>query len=458
MKPFINKTVAISFFLYIFTQLPFPCTMVLVGKKASATGQVLLAHNNDLTGNEAAYIQFIPGKIHPVGSTIIFGNSCVIPQVRKTLSILITHCYYGYAEGDAKAINEKGVSIAGGVSLKDDRKTLTEKKDPLVKIGMTGYIRYIALQRAGSARECVEIIGKHYSRYGIAYPCGVGIADSNEVWYLEAGGGKAWAAIRVPKNTYLAVANGYRIGVIDFNNKRDFILPKYLQDYLIKQKLWAPKKGPCNFQEIFGGQRHKSHQKYYDSRRVWRVQSILTPSLRTNPNYFFPPLFLKPDKKINLQILKQVLRDRYYDTPFRNNEKERKIGSFLTVHSTIIVLKKSEEHKDIPVMWTAIATPLVSPFLPFRFGEYKIPPPYSYGPKTYSLDSAFWIFRKLALYIRQDQTLLKKYQRNLEQFEAAINLPQDQAMESFLKLLSRQAIQQARKDLKRLRKLHWREI
>ena len=65
------------------------------------------------------------------------------------------------------------------------------------------------------ARQCVEYLGNMYTEYGVSYPSGVGIADSREIWYMEQGGGRTWAAVRVPDDCCLVAANGYRIGEID---------------------------------------------------------------------------------------------------------------------------------------------------------------------------------------------------------------------------------------------------
>ncbi|MCK4762334.1 MAG: C69 family dipeptidase, partial [Candidatus Aminicenantes bacterium] len=304
----------------------FPCTMILVGKNAAVDGSVLLAHNNDLPGNIAALMQVIPAARHLPGEKITFKNGLKIPQAEKTFRMLIMYCYYGFAEGDAVMMNEHQVAIAGGVALKKDRSPEAVEADPLIKKGVGGYVRYIALQRAKTARECVELIGAMYSKYGISYPSGVGAADPHEVWYLEAGGGRAWAARKVPDDSYLAVANGYRIGTVDFNDKENFILPRYLKKLLIKKGLWNPKKGPFHFAATFGRKR-RNENDFYNTRRVWRVQALLTPSRQQAAGAFSYPEFLRPDKKITVPGLLAVLRDYYQGTLF---EKKPSSNSKLT--------------------------------------------------------------------------------------------------------------------------------
>ncbi len=154
------------------------CTMILAGKGTTSDGSVLLAHNNDLPAHIASLLEIVPGRTFPAGETVSFKNGLVIPQARQTIRMLIMYCYYGFTEGDAVAVNQYQVAIAGGLSLKEDRNMKARKADPLVKTGVSGYIRYLALQRSKSARECVQFIGDMYSKHGISYPSGVGVADA----------------------------------------------------------------------------------------------------------------------------------------------------------------------------------------------------------------------------------------------------------------------------------------
>ena len=391
-------------FLLVVHSLLLPCTMILVGKDATTDGSVLLAHNNDLPGNIASMIQIVPGKQYPKGEMIVFKNGLQIPRAKKTYRMLMMNCYYGFAEGDAKAINEYQVAVAGGTSLKADRNDKAQELDPLVKKGVSGYIRYIALQRAKTARECVQIIGHMYSKYGISYPSGVGVADPKEVWYIEAGGGKCWVAQRVPDDSYLAAANGYRIGEVDFKDKKNFIYPSYLISYTVEKGLWKPGKKQFNFADIFGGKK-KTENSYYNARRVWRAQQLLTPSLQQDPNAFNQPWALKPDQKITIQKLINVLRDYYRDTPFdiskhidsSPEEKERAIGVFNTVHTDVIQLRKDLPVDIGAVLWGGLSAALTTPYVPYYFGIKKIPLPYRVAGPEFDHRSAFWHFRALTV-------------------------------------------------------------
>ena len=398
--------VLIAFQLVIYSGL-FPCTMILAGKESTAEGSVLLAHNNDLPETISSLIRIVPAKQHAAGEIITFKNGLRIPQAAQTYRMLIMNCFYGYAEGDARAINEYQVAVAGGTSLVDDRNDNARESDPLITGGVSGYIRYIALQRAKTARECVEIIGKMYSKYGIAYPSGVGVADPDEVWYIEAGGGKCWAAQRIPDHTYLVAANGFRLGNIDFNDKINFIYPPYLKSYALKKKLWKPGEKNFNFSRIFGGKTIKEHN-YYNARRVWRIQSLLTPSLEQNPHASTHPFVLKPDEKITIPHLISILRDYYKGTPFdisgqttaTSSPDERAIAVFETVHTGIIQLRSGLPPEIGAVMWGGLSTSLTTPYIPYYFGINDIPTPYEIAGPRFDKQSAFRNFQELAVLLK----------------------------------------------------------
>jgi len=394
------KTLAILVVLILTGTHLYPCTMVLVGKDAGRDGSVLLAHNNDLPGNIAALIQVVPAVRHASGEMITFSSGLQIPQTSETLRMLIMNCYYGFSEGDAVAVNEYQVAVAGGVALQNDRSAAAEAADPLVGRGVTGYIRYIALQRSKTARECVEWIGRMYSKYGISYPSGVGVADPDEIWYMEAGGGRCWVARRIPDDCYMAIANGYRIGDVDFKDKKNFIYPAYLRELIVKKGLWDPDQGAFNFAGTFGRKLRKENN-FYNTRRVWRVQHLLSPSHRQNPESFFYPELLKPDRPVTVRRLIAILRDQYQGTPFAGM-KERMIGVANTVHTDVIQLRKWLPADIGAVMWAGLAAAPTTVYIPYYFGIKDVPLQFKTAGPRYDEQSAFWIFRNLTILVRPD--------------------------------------------------------
>jgi dipeptidase len=253
-----------------------------------------------------------------------------------------------------------------------------------------------------------------YSAHGIAYPSGVGVADGDEVWYIEAGGGRCWAAVRVPEDSYLAAANGYRIGIIDFDDKENYIIPPYLKEYMVK--------GPFHFARTFGG-KAKPDNPYYNSRRVWWIQSLLTPSLKQSPGSQEHPLFLKPDRKISLEKLTAILRDHYQDTEFdtANGSAERAIGIFNTVHTDVIQLRSWLPTEIGAVMWGGTGSALTTPYVPYYFGIQQIPAPFHTAGPDFDAASAYWNFRNLTAIVEADfSPTISKVLSTWQQFEAKL--------------------------------------
>lgn len=369
------------------------CFLLMAGKECSVSGEVFLAHNNELSGIEASMLKLVPSteKIN-----LLPGNK---PLDLQAFKMLILQTNKGFAEGDAVAINEFGVAIAGGLSLKTDRNSKVKLLDPLLKSGLGGGVRYLALQHSKTARECIQLMGELYTEFGIKYPSGVGVADSNENWYMETGGGRSWAAIRIPNDHFFVAANSYRIGNISFSDSLNFISSYGLQDFCINKGLWDGNK-VFNFSLIFGGGRkEKTGSNLYNSLRVWRAINLLCPDQGVSSESEYFPMFMKPYQKISLETLFSVLRDYYNNSLFdiwaeeNLNKPERSIADWNCVHTSVISLNPGQEVDYGSVLWTGLSTPYSAVYIPVYFGVSTLPSEYEYAPRENDINSAFWIFK-----------------------------------------------------------------
>lgn len=401
------------------------CFMLLAGKNATADGNILLAHNNDLSGLEASHIKRYPRKAHHPGAFVLFPSGLKIPQADTTFEWMALKIAKGYAEGDAVAINEYGVAIAGGVALKDDRNSHATEADPLIRTGVTGGIRYIALQRSKTARQCVKMLGNFYTTYGVTYPSGVGISDTGEIWYIESGGGFSWAAVRIPDSCYWPQANGYRIGHINPNDTLNFYCSPGLFEFCKMHNLWNPQDGPFDFSDAFGGgRRERNERPYYDTRRIWRCIDMLNPGLHLSDNLVEYPEYLVPEKKISLAGCFEILRDRYEGTPYENQvddsgrEGERAIASWNAVHTDVISLSQGLPAETGAIMWAAPGPPQTAFYVPVFFGAGDMAEAYTFTPSDEDA-SAFRIFKNLADRAKTDDSLMTKINARQKDFDAA---------------------------------------
>ena len=56
------------------------CTMILVGKDATADGSVLMSYNNDWDGKGASHVVVVPRKTYEPGAMYKLSNGVEIPQ------------------------------------------------------------------------------------------------------------------------------------------------------------------------------------------------------------------------------------------------------------------------------------------------------------------------------------------------------------------------------------------
>ena len=96
------------------------CSTIIVGKKASATGRVLVAHNED---DPNCFVQshLVPRAVHAPGETLTFADgTAVIPQVEETLGYYWSEFRALHGEPFADAfLNECGVLV-----VSKDRKSV----------------------------------------------------------------------------------------------------------------------------------------------------------------------------------------------------------------------------------------------------------------------------------------------------------------------------------------------
>ena len=130
------------------------CFTVIVGKDASATGEILVGHNEDNDRRILMSQYWVPAAKHKKGEMIRFEDSTArIPQVAETLGFWWTQTLSpdGYSFSDG-FFNEAGVLITSN-NCGD-----TVEKDEKTRQGGVGYgIRRITAERAHTAREAVDI-------------------------------------------------------------------------------------------------------------------------------------------------------------------------------------------------------------------------------------------------------------------------------------------------------------
>jgi dipeptidase len=225
------------------------CTIVAVGKKASADGSVILSHT-DAGPDSRVYV--VPAAKHKAGSTapVYWGIQDAsrplrddgevlgtIPQVSETFAYI--HSAYPH-------MNEHQLAIAE--STINQRAELNVTRETGKQIMTVEQAEIFALQRCKKARDAVKLIGSLMETYGFLPSSGDGaedlvIGDPEEAWVLEIFGvgpgwtresgkpGAIWAAQRIGDDQALVIPNWSIIKEINPNDKDNFMVSaNYLQE------------------------------------------------------------------------------------------------------------------------------------------------------------------------------------------------------------------------------------
>jgi dipeptidase len=331
------------------------CTTVVVGRKRSATGQVLLAHNEDLGRNSAHLVsvaearQPAPGERFPLYSTGDLEQP--VRTARYVAARIFDRRHY---PGDiTSGINEHGVAVANNMATMCG--IPAERQFDVVPGGViwTEFLQLV-LERTASAAEGVALIGDLCERRGLSCDTGtmIAVADPGEAWWVEMARDGKWAVRRVDDDEVSVRANCYRIP--------DF----------------AARHGdPATQVDRYNLDRHE----------VIDARAAVMPA----PG---PP------------ELTALLRDVYEGTPLH---RARPDGSPFNAGVRTIAILRTEAAtvfdpcRGLPSgvghrMWCCLSTPFTGVFVPFHAGIRSVEPHYATAGGGYSADSAYWLFSELA--------------------------------------------------------------
>lgn len=326
----------------------FACSTILVGKKATSDGSVLMSSSCD--GDIMGLIYVMPAQKYPQGTKLPMYWNLPRPKTHQEYLSNLRKGYdlVGYlpVEETYRSIilagnvenmttggmNEHGLSIA--IEFLPMRAGLACKRGvvgPNSNHWTTSLIAN-ALCRARTARQAIRIIGAMIEQYGFQYyrapHAGVAlpIADKKEVWLMEIFGpgekwtadsgkpGGLWCAQRIPDGEIGCSANRSRIGKVDLENRDMFMASPNIHSLAEELRIW--KRGdPFVWHDVYG-----DPGSTYNSLREWRALSLAAPSLSLqftgDPSVDRYPFSVKPDKPLTVQRLMVVMRDGYEGTKF----------------------------------------------------------------------------------------------------------------------------------------------
>jgi dipeptidase len=290
----------------------FACTNLLVGKKASIDGSVIISYAADSHGLYGDMRRF-PAQDWPAGSMLKVTDwdsgrpLGEIPQVAHTYSVV------GNMNEHQVAVTE--TTFGGREELVDTTATIDY-----------GSLMYIALQRSRTAREAIKVMTDLVTRYGyFSEGETFSIADKDEAWVMEMVGkgagakGAVWAAIRIPDDCISAHANQSRIQQIPFDDKENCMYSPDVVSFARSKGWFKGQDKDFSFQAAycpysFGGLRGCEARVWSFFRKYDKTMDRYLDFAKGDPKKGPMPLYIRPDRKLSVQDVQSCMRDHFEGT------------------------------------------------------------------------------------------------------------------------------------------------
>lgn len=306
------------------------CTNFLVAKNASVDGSTFVSYSADSYWLYGALYHY-PAATFPEGAKL---------QVYEWDS----GKYLGEIDQVAQTYNVIGNMNEHQLTIGET--TYTGREELIDTTGIIDYgsLIYITLQRAKTAREAIVTMVNLVEKYGY-YSSGesFSIADPDEVWIMEMIGkgpgnkGAVWVARRIPDDCISAHANQARITTFPLESRKDktTISSKNLK------KIYNPEVTTVYHKDVINFAREKGYYNGEDKdfsfsdtynpldfggvrfceARVWSFFRHFAPETEKYISYIQcqtkerMPLWVKPERKLSAEDLRNIMRDHYEGTP-----------------------------------------------------------------------------------------------------------------------------------------------
>jgi dipeptidase len=367
------------------------CFTVLVGRKASADGSVMVAHNEDDRGDIIVNLRKIRARDSGAARKVDLGKGAFYETDGKTAGFLwIEATTQEFADS---FINEYGVLVTS------DSCPSRVAADDYTEGGIGWMLRRLMAEKAASAREAVRLAGELIEKYGYRSSGRTySIADKNEAWMLAALRGRHWYAQRVPDDEVAVIPNHYTIRGIRPGDPDHFLGSRDIVEYAAQNGWYdAAKDGPFDFKKAFDRPSTREPAADGNALRHWRGLSLLTGrTWELGRDY---PFSVKLPKKVNAETLMALLRDHYegtqydatdgYKTGTPNRTKFRTICTASTINAFVVSLDAKRPEPLSAAIWLAFGKPDTTVFLPLYHGVESLPPGAGLGGTTHD-DATFY--------------------------------------------------------------------
>ncbi len=433
------------FFTFVLFSSTFPCTNFLITKGASTDGSTFISYSAD---SHVLYgeLYYTPPGRHLEGEMLDIYEWDTGDYLGQIKQAPVTYSVVGN-------INEHQVAIG--------ETTFTGRRELIDSTGIMDYgsLMYIALQRARTAREAIQVMTDLVAEYGY-YSSGesFSISDPNEVWIMEMIGkgpgnkGAVWVARKIPDGYICAHANQARIRQFPLNDKENCLYAGDVISFAREKGYFDGKNKDFSFADAyappdFGGLRFCEARVWSMFRRVAPSKNIPIDYARGDEGAEPMPLWIKPDKKLSVRDVLELMRDHFegsefdlskgigagpYSLPYRWRPLTWKVDSLeyfnerstSTQQTGFSFVAQCRSWLPDPVggiIWFGVDDTYSTVYVPMYCGIQKPPHAYAVGNGSFhefTWESAFWVFNFVSnfAYLRYSDMIkdIQIVQRRLE--------------------------------------------
>lgn len=414
------KSLILSAAMLLASSGAFACSNLIVGKKASVDGSVLVSYNADDYGM-FGYLCHYPAGTHPKGTM-------------RAIYDWDSGVYHGEIEEAPVTYNVIGNINEFQLSIGET--TYGGREEMVDSTGILDYgsLIYVTLQRAKTAREAISVMTSLVEKYGYNSEGETfSICDPNEAWIMEMQGtgagskGVVWVAMRIPDDAICAHANQSRIGKFNMKDKKNVLYSKNVISYARKMGWFNGKDSDFSWKNTYAFPDF-SGRRFCDA-RVWSFfnhyaddfDRYLPWALGKDKDAEDMPLWIVPNRKLSVADVENGMRDHYegtalaldttsigggiYEMPYRPTPltftvdgkqyfNERPISTQQTAFTFVSQLRSWLPREIGGVLWFGNDDANMVAYTPVYCGNTV--QPVCYNTKgadavTFSSDNAFWL-------------------------------------------------------------------
>ena len=304
-----------AFDLDAFGNNPMNCMTLIAGRTASATGHVLVGHNEDDGGHIVVRHGWVAPRDWADGALMPAEEGCAaIPQVAHTLGyywVEYRKDVMGLSNADG-FVNECGVAITSN-SMGTSREGVENTE--CVKDGGIAYnLRRALAERAQTARDGARILMELVDEWGYA-PSGRAytIADKDEAFMFQLARGRHYMGARVPDDAIAVMPNHFNLhGLSDYPEQ---FYPADLVTYAVSRGWYKPAKNG-DFSDFDFAKAYQAEDEFFGPRNVMRQKNGLRIALDRpwSVEKEGMPFCVKANRPVTAQMMAEILSTHYEGT------------------------------------------------------------------------------------------------------------------------------------------------